>query len=108
MIQTETTVTVARATTTTTLPLMPEATFEQATASLFQAWRSGDRAAAAAVALPEAVDAMFAVPAGPVQSRGCDTAEGEHDCAYRFGDQLLRLQVAQVPGGWVVAMVEFS
>ena len=100
--------TTAPPTTTTTAPsvLVPAASFEQAGAQLLQAWRSGDRAAAEKVALPQAVEVLFGNQPGPTQSRGCALAQEDHDCAYRYGDRLLLLKVVQYGSGWIVELVE--
>jgi hypothetical protein len=96
-------------TTTTTEPpvaLVPAASFEHAAAELLRAWRAGDRAAAGKIAQPQAVEVLFGNEPGPTQSRGCALAQLDHDCAYRYGDRLLRLKVVQHGGGWIVEQAE--
>lgn len=98
-------------TTSTTEPplaLVPAASFEKAGAELLQAWRAGDRAAAEKIAQPQAVEVLFGNKPGPTQSRGCALAQQAHDCAYRYGDRLLRLTVVQYGGGWIVDQAEVA
>jgi hypothetical protein len=106
---TSTSTTTVPATTSTTqisVALVPAASFEQAGAQLLQAWRAGDRAAAEKVAQPHAVEVLFGNKPGPTQSRGCALAEGDHDCAYRYGERLLRLRVVKYGSGWIVDQAE--
>lgn len=98
-------------TTTTTEPpvaLIPAASFEQAAAELLRTWQAGDRAAAGKIAQPQAVEVLFGNEPGPTQSRGCAPAQLDHDCAYRYGDRLLRLKVVQHGTGWIVEQAELD
>ncbi|QXC62543.1 hypothetical protein KSP35_07020 [Aquihabitans sp. G128] len=72
-------------TTTTVAAPVGAGSPEDATAQLYAAFQAGDRAAAAKVAEPAAIDAVFAAVPGPYQPyRGCDTAEfGTSGCLYR-------------------------
>lgn len=84
----------------------PAATPETAASSLLSAWRAGDRAAAAKVASPQAVDFIFGLEPGSTQSRGCDQVQALRDCAFRYGDSLLRLKIGQSGDGWIVQQAE--
>lgn len=97
-------------TTTTTMPALVSAgSPEQGAANLLAAWRAGDRAGAARLAPPAAVDALFALPPGPTQARGCDqSATGPRNCVYRLGNRLLRIKLVGSAPGWTVNAVEVS
>lgn len=84
----------------------PKASAEEAAAALLAAWRAGDRAAAEQVASEQAVAAIFALEPGSTQGRGCAQAQALQECAFRFGDGILRLNSAELNGGWVVEEVE--
>jgi hypothetical protein len=68
-------------------PTVPTASPEDAAQGLYAAWSHDDRDAAAAVADPAAVDALFAVSGGDEYSLdGCEqsgTEAGLSDCRYR-------------------------
>ncbi len=93
-------------------PTPPQTTTEPATSpeaaasSLLAAWRAGDRAEAAKVASSPAVDFIFTLEPGPTQSRGCDQVQALRDCAFRYGDSLLRLKIGQSGAGWIVQQAE--
>jgi hypothetical protein len=72
--------------------------------ALIAAWKAGDRDAAAAIAVPAAVDALFATEPGSVQDRGCNEPPPDTPvlCVYRTGAGELQLRMAPVPGGWIV------
>jgi hypothetical protein len=88
--------------------LVPARSPEEAANALLQAWRAGDRSAAARVAESSAVDALFAHPPGSTQGRGCDEATAERNCVYRLGNGLVRLGLAQSGSGWIVNQVDIS
>lgn len=98
--------TLASRTTTTPATSSPEAYAR----TLFDAWAAGDRAAAAAVAQPEAVTALFArqwqASDGWVFAE-CAGAAGSVICTWRrpAGQQLL-LRVQGAAGGGPVAVSE--
>ena len=63
-------------TTTTTAPppaQTPLPSGREAVDAVLAAWAAGDRAGALLVASPEAVEALFAVPVEPLESRGCNS-----------------------------------
>lgn len=72
---------------TTTAPSGPTATTAEARDAaneLKAAWEAGDQARARAIAPGEAVDALFAVPAGGFEVYGCDSAQFEFSsCNWR-------------------------
>lgn len=84
----------------------PKASPEEAAAALLAAWRAGDRDAAGQVASPGAVATLFALDPGPTQGRGCAEAQALRECAFRYGDSLLRLNGAETDGGWIIEQVE--
>jgi len=100
--------------TTSTLPVAPQPTAEDAADALVAAWASGDRAQALTVATPAAVDALFAVayPKGLAIARGCSTAFPPIVCTYGppgggpTTAAIYQLSVSQGPGGWYVGTVE--
>jgi hypothetical protein len=108
--------TTAAATTTTTMVAVPAGAHSATDAAddLVRAWSEGDRAAAATVAAPEAVDALFAARypgTGLAIDRGC----GDTPIVCSFGppggadpdDALYELTMAQSPDGlWYVISVQ--
>ena len=106
------TTTAAPTTTTTTVyaPTKPASTPDAAAAELIGDWASGSQAAAATIAAPSAVSALFAAPypAGAVQARGCtDPSVNPGTCTYRNTqtEGLYELGVSTVAGGWYVSAV---
>jgi hypothetical protein len=97
--------TTVAATTTTTVyrPTGPQASPDAAAARLVSAWAGGDRAAAASVATPTAVQALFATPypAGYLQSRGCTAGANPATCTYRNTQTngIYEIQAAEVGAG---------
>jgi hypothetical protein len=99
--------------TTTTVPAAPGATSGPTTTSpasspeghakaLFDAWTRGDRAAAEAVAAPEAVAALFARPWQPADGWtfvGCTGAAGSIICTWQRPSGQLMLRVQSMTGG---------
>jgi len=108
---TESTVAPTTSTTSTTLrtPTSPQPTPDAAASRLVSAWASGNRDAAAAVASPQAVDALFAqtYPAGYLQARGCTTGANPATCTYRNTktDGIYEIAVTSGPSGWYVSSV---
>ena len=106
-----TTVTTAATTTTTTTwaPTAAQPTPDAAAAHLVSAWATNDRGAAAAVAAPSAVDALFAqpYPAGYLQARGCTQGANPGTCTYRNTktDGLYEIGVTSGATGWYVSSV---
>lgn len=84
-------------------------TARDAASHLLDAWRGGNRDEALRGTDRAAVDAMFAVPVGPVVERGCDTGEfGTSGCQYKVAGGGLQLNMDKRPAGWVVAEALFS
>lgn len=88
-----------------TVPLAPEASPSEAATTFVNAWRDGNHLAALTIALPAAVDAVFAAgDPGPPESRGCNRPPGDGPvlCVYktRVGELQVRLQPG--PAGWIV------
>jgi hypothetical protein len=101
-------------TSTTLYPPAPQPSPGQAAAGMMSAWAAGDRAGAAAVATPSAVDQLFAAPypgAGLAIPRGCSAAFTPIVCTYgppggaSASDALYQLNVSQSPRGWYVSSV---
>lgn len=96
-------------TTVTTPALVAAPSPEKAADGLLAAWRAGDRAGAARVAPPASIDVLFSQPPGATQGRQCSQGNmPTRDCVYRYGDDLLRIKVAQSGEGWVVDSVELG
>lgn len=95
----------ARATTTT-----PAASPEAFAKTLYEAWKNGDRAAAAKVAQPAAVDTLFARPwraADGWAFSECNGAAGSVICTWKQpGGQQLLMRVQNVTGGLPVTVLE--
>lgn len=103
--------------TTTTLPSRATLGFESsydAVQHLITAWTAGNRAAALQGADADAVDGMWATPAGDLDQRGCaqtyDPALTEGGCILRRADQTGALQVntERRDVGWVVSSAVYS
>ena len=89
---------------TTVLPAEPADTPAAAAGRAIAAWRAGDRDAALTIAVPAAVDTLFAAEPGSVQDRGCNQPPPDTPvlCVYRTGAGELQLRMIPVPGGWIV------
>lgn len=98
----------------TTAPPAPvgAATPADASAALYAAFVAGDRAAAARVAEPVAIDAVFAAAPGPYQPyRGCDTGEfGTSGCLYRdrSTNHTIQFDLERRGTAWVVTSGFYS
>ena len=100
------TTTTTAAPATTTVALAPVSSPLAAADALLGAWRAGDRQAAARVATPDAVAALFAGPPRAYSDRGCqDPLNGASACAFGAGSGLIQLQTINVPAGWIVESV---
>lgn len=100
-----TTTTTTAPTTTTTIPLSPAGSPQEAATAFVNAWHDGDRAAALAIALPEAVDAVFtAGDPGSLQNRGCNRPPADSPvlCVYKTTLGELQVRVQPRPDGWIV------
>src|SRR3954451_13856149 len=70
---TTSTTTTSTSTTTTTLPRTPAGSPQDAATAFVNAWKAGDRVAAASVAVPAAVDSAFgAEQPRSLENRGCN------------------------------------
>lgn len=96
----------------TTVPPVGADTPDSAAATLYQAFTTGDRAMAAAVAEPAAVEAVFAATPGPYQPyRGCDTGEFDTSgCLYRdrSTNNTIQFDMTRRGAKWVVTGAFFS
>lgn len=103
---TTTSTTTTIATTTTVIPPAPASSPEEAASTFMSAWRAGDRDTALTVAVPAAVDAVFAAgEPGSVQNRGCNSPPvGPVLCVYRTdpGEVQVRVQPTADGNGWYV------
>lgn len=97
---------------TTALPVAPQPSAAQAAAALVAGWSAGNRPFALSVAVPSAVDTLFAVPYPGANAvfRGCSEAFPPLVCTYgppALGSgTLFEIYVSQVPnGGWYVSSV---
>jgi hypothetical protein len=102
---TSTTTTTTTAPTTTTVALSPAGSPQEAATAFVNAWHAGDRAAALAIALPEAVDAVFnAGDPGSLQNRGCNRPPGDSPvlCVYKTNIGELQVRAQPRPDGWIV------
>jgi hypothetical protein len=100
-----TTTTTTTAPTTTTDPIVPAGSASDAARAFVNAWRNGDQGAAAAIAVPAAVQAVFAAgEPGRVEDRGCNTppVPGPVLCVYRTAAGELQVRVQPRPDGWFV------
>jgi hypothetical protein len=92
-------------TTSTTLPLLPAGSPQEAAARFVTAWHAGDHAAALAIALPVAVESVFAAgDPGPLENRGCNSPPVDSPVLCVYKTQLGELQVRTQPrpDGWIV------
>ncbi len=85
---------------------------EAASEALYQAFVAGDRAAAAVVAEPPAIEAVFAATPGSYGAyRGCDTGEFDTSgCLYRdrATDHTIQFDLERRDAAWVVTGAFFS
>ncbi len=85
---------------------------EAAADTLYQAFVAGDRTAAATVAEPAAVDAVFTASPGPYEPyRGCDTGEFDTSgCLYRdrSTNNTIQFDMERRDQVWVVSGAFFS
>ena len=100
-------------TTTAYAPSAAAASAEGAADALLGAWDRGDRAAAAAVGAPGAVQALFAAPGRPLQFRGCSDGTPPLTCTYAdrssAAGTLYQLDAAPAAGGgWYVSAVQIE
>lgn len=107
------TTTVAPSTTVTSRPATTVAGLspEGAARALYEAWTRGDRAAAATVAQPEAVAALFArrwQAADGWSFAECSGAAGSLICAWQRPSGQLLMRVQNLAGGRPVAEVRFQ
>jgi hypothetical protein len=97
--------TTTTAPTTTTIALAPAGSAQEAATTFVNAWHAGDRAGALAIALPEAVDAVFtAGDPGSLQNRGCNRPPADSPvlCVYKTNLGELQLRTQPRPDGWIV------
>lgn len=98
----------------TTTVVEPVGVPEPATAAqkLYDAWVAGDREAAATIADPPAIDAVFAATPGPYELyRGCDSGEFDTGgCLFRdrTTNNTIQIDLEKRDSGWVVAGAFFS
>ena len=108
---TSTTPSTAAPTTSTTVwaPTAAQPTPDSAAARLVSAWSAGNRAAALAVAAPQAVDTLFnqPYPVGYLQARGCTSGANPATCTYRNtqSNGIYEIEVTSGAGGWYVSSV---
>ena len=97
-----------------TAPAGPTGVADAATAAtkLYDAWVAGDRQAAATIAEPTAVDAIFSATPGLYELyRGCDTGEFDTGgCLFRdrSTNNTIQIDVERRDTGWVVSGAFFS
>jgi hypothetical protein len=99
------TTTTTAPTTTTTVLMSPADSPQEAATAFVNAWHAGDRAAALAIAVPKAVDAVFAAgEPGALQNRGCNRPPANTPvlCVYKTDIGELQVQVQPGPDGWIV------
>ena len=94
-------------------PAAPQATASAAAGALLQAWGRGDRSAAASVAAPAAVAALFVDPGRTLQARGCSDGAAPITCSYAdrssANGHFYEIDAVQTPtGGWYVGSVEIT
>jgi hypothetical protein len=82
----------------------------EAAATLYAAWKAGDRTVAATVADPVAVDGVFAAAPGDYALYNrCDTGEfGSSSCLYRGDPGTIQFAMTERDGTWVVTNAIFS
>ena len=97
--------------TTTALPKPVGApTAEDASAHLYQAWKTGNRADAATVASAEAIDGIWATPPGDFYLYNhCDAGDfTTGGCLYRGNSGTIQFDLTKVGTNWVVTGALFS
>ena len=97
--------TAARTTTPETVPLSPVESPQAAATMFVNAWRDGNVLAALTIALPAAVDAVFAAgEPGSLENRGCNhpPADSPVYCVYRTKVGELQVRARPRPDGWIV------
>jgi hypothetical protein len=101
---TSTTTTIATIATTTTVGLSPAGSPQEAVNTFVTAWHAGDRDTALTIALPAAVDAVFAAgDPGSLQNRGCNhPVDGPVLCVYKTAVGELQVRAQPQVDGWIV------
>ena len=97
--------TTAPTTTPETVPLSPAESAQVAATTFVNAWRDGNRLAALTIALPAAVDAVFAAgEPGSLENRGCNRPPMDSPvyCVYRTTIGELQVRAQPGPDGWIV------
>jgi hypothetical protein len=107
---TTTTTTTVPTTTAPPPPSEPQSSPQAAATELMNAWRNGDRDAALSVALPSAVDELFAAgEPGSTQNRGCQSeVQPNPQCVYRTSLGELQIRTASQGDGWIVDRATIS
>ncbi len=99
---------------TTAAPVEPTGVPEGETAArrLYDAWVAGDRATAATIAEPAAVEAIFQATPGPYELyRGCDSGEFDTGgCLFRdrSTNNTIQIDLEKRDTGWIVSGAFFS
>lgn len=104
-------VTSTTSTTTVTVPLAPASSPQQAASQFVDAWRGGNSLLASTVAVPDAVNAVFAAgEPGRLEARGCNSPPPDSPvlCAYRTGVGELQLRIRPEGDGWIVEQAILS
>jgi hypothetical protein len=91
-------------------PTNAQSTPDAAAAALVEDWGAGTRAAAATLAAPAAISALFAqaYKPGGLQARGCtDPSANPGTCTYadQSTGSLYQFAVTKIPAGWYVSSV---
>ncbi|HUI05083.1 MAG TPA: hypothetical protein VLZ77_16200 [Acidimicrobiales bacterium] len=111
---TTTPATTAPSTTTVALPSALQTSAQAAATVLVNAWAANNRSRALLVAVPQAVDTLFAAryPAGLAISRGCTSAFPPIICTYGppgggpTNAPIYQIHVTPASGGWYVSSVQ--
>jgi hypothetical protein len=106
-----TTTTTAPTTTTTAVPPAPQPSGPEAATVFVDAWINGDLATAQAVAVPAAIDAVWATPPTSTQNRGCSEPPpgAPIRCVYRTDVGELIVQATDTGvSGWYVSFASLS
>jgi hypothetical protein len=98
-------------TTTVPVPPSPQPSAQAAASALVSSWATGNRNRALTVAVPAAVNVLFAVPypGSLAGSRGCTSAFPPIVCTYgppgggNSNDPIYQIYASQSPGGWYVS-----
>src|SRR5258708_25899747 len=81
-----------------TVPLSPAPSAPEAATTFVNAWRDGNRLAALTIALPAAVDAVFAAgEPGSLQNRGCNRPPADSPVLCVYKTNVGELQVRAQP-----------